>query len=213
MRDRFHHELDQLRDRVVDLITLVEDSVELATRGLLTADRSAAESVISKDLLIDDLCRHVERTATELQIRQQPVARDLRLIFVIQRVVTDIAHCGDLTRSIAKLTRRHYPGRVVPPPMEETIAEMADSARKLLRRAGCTLCNQDASVTRELEPDDGRVAELHRALLCETIANTNCGAVDAAIDVALCGRYYERIADHAVAIASQIVYLSTGEHV
>lgn len=213
MRDRFHQDLDDLGDQVACLINQVHDAVELATGALLEADRVAAESVIANDLIIDALCRRIEDTAIELQLRQQPVARDLRLLLVTQRVVADLERSGDLAKNIAKQTRRRYPERVVPLHLEQTIAQMAASAGSLLQKAGRIFSEQDLLLARQLGADDDQVDDLHRALLREVVASTGSGAVEAAVDLTLCGRYYERIADHAVVIAHQVIYLSTGQHV
>jgi phosphate transport system protein len=212
MRDRFHQQLDRVVDSVVGLIGQVEDAVSLATRALLDADRVTAESVISNDLAIDDLCRKIEDDATELLLREQPVASDLRLLLVTQRIVADLERSGDLAKNIAKQARRRYPNKVVPQQMEQTIAEMAAAAGSLLRKASQIFAERDLDLARELEADDDRVDDLHRALLREVVASTGSGAVEAAVDLTLCGRYYERIADHAVVIAHQVIYLSTGDH-
>lgn len=212
MRDQFHDDLDQLTNRVVDLLDAVEDAVGAATAALLNADLAAAEEVISRDLAIDALGREIEATAITLQLRQQPVARDLRLLLVIQRTVADLERAAALAKHIARQARRRYPAHVVPAALCSTIADMADAAKELLSKAGAIFTAQDAVLARELETDDDRIDELHRALLREVVARTGDGAVETAVDLTLCGRYYERFADHAVAIARQVIYLATGEH-
>lgn len=213
MRDQFHDDLDHLAAQVADLFAAVEEAIGTATTALLTSDLKAAESVISNDLAIDALCRDIEASAIELQLRQQPVARDLRLLLAIQRIIADLDRSGELAKHIAKQARRRYPNQVVPDALRPTVAEMGNAAKELLHKAGAIFTDRDPVQARELKTDDDRIDELHRELLREVVASTGDGAVEAAVDLTLCGRYYERFADHSVAIARQVIYLATGEHV
>lgn len=211
MREQFHQDLHQLGVQVNELIARVESAIRLATQALLDGDLTAAESVIGDDATIDALCRDIESSAIGLQVRQQPVARDLRLLLVVQRVVADLERSGDLAKNIAKQARRRYPNRVVPDHLRPTVAEMGESAAAILHKAGVVFAAQDAALAQELERDDDHIDDLHRELLRQIIAGTGSDLVETTVDLTLCGRFYERFADHAVAIANQVVYLSTGE--
>lgn len=211
MREQFHNDLEQLAARVGELIARVESAIRIATQALLDADLSAAESVIGSDSTVDALCRDIEAEAIELQVRQQPVARDLRLLLVVQRVVADLERSGDLAKNIAKQARRRYPKHVVPDNLRQTVADMGESAAAILHKAGVVFAEQDATLAKELETDDDHMDELHRQLLRQIVAGTGSDEVETTVELTLCGRFYERFADHAVAIARQVVYLSTGE--
>jgi len=211
MRDRYHNDLDKVVDRVLELFGLVEDSIGEATVALLDADRDAAESVIAKDLAVDALCREIEATAIELQMRQQPVAYDLRLLLSTQRIVADLERSGDLAKNIAKQARRRHPDVVVPEAMRDTVEAMGQAAGELIRKAAQVFANQDATLARQLDAEDDHMDALHRSLLAKVIASTGTDPVDTTVDLTLIGRFYERFADHAVAIARQVVYLATGE--
>lgn len=207
----FQQDLDNLVAQVIETIKLVENSMGLATQALLDADQVLAEKAIDNDAAIDVRCREIEGVLVELQMRQQPVASDLRLLLATQRILGDLERSGALAKNVAKQVRRRYPDHVVPERMRETVAEMGDTAVSLLNKAGLVFAEQDEALARELEADDDHMDTLHRALLQQVIAGTGTDPVETTVDLTLCGRYYERFADHAVAIARQVIYRSTGE--
>lgn len=211
MRDRYHNDLDKVVDKVLELFALIEESISDATFSLLDADRDVAEAVIAKDIGIDALCRDIEAIAIELQMRQQPVAYDLRLLLATQRIVADLERSGDLAKNIAKQVRRRHPDLVVPERMRDTVEAMGQAAGSLLHKAHLVFANQDAELARQLDVEDDHMDALHRSLLGQVIASTRTEPVDTTVDLTLIGRFYERFADHAVAIARQVIYLSTGE--
>lgn len=211
MRERYQSDLDSIVSRLETLFDLVEVAIENATRSLLAADRTLAESVIAEDLAVDDLARDIETAAIQLQMRQQPVASDLRLLLSTQRIVADLERSGDLAKNIAKQARRRHPDHVVPEHLRLIVEGMGKSAKGLLSQARLVFVTQDAELARGLDDEDDQMDALHRDLLAKVIGSTQTESVETTVDLTLIGRFYERFADHAVAIARQVVYLSTGE--
>jgi len=211
MRDRYHNDLDKVVDRLLELFGNVERAIAQATRALLEADHELAGQVVASDHAVDALCREIEAIAIDLQMRQQPVAYDLRLLLTTQRILADLERSGDLAKNIAKQARRRHPDQVVPEQMRDTVAAMGKAAETLLNKARLVFENEDAELARRLDVEDDYVDALHRDLLAQVIASSRTESVETAVDLTLIGRFYERFADHAVAIARQVVYLSTGE--
>ena len=211
MRDRYHNDLAKIVDRVLELFDLVEAAITQATEALLDQDRVAAEDVITRDASVDAVCRDIEAAAIDVQVRQQPVASDLRLLLAVQRIVSDLERSGDLAKNIAKQARRRYPDIVVPEPMRETVVAMGAAAADLIRKAAEVFVNQDAALARQIESEDDHMDALHRSLLAQVISSNRSDPVETTVDLTLIGRFYERFADHAVAIGRQVIYLSTGE--
>ena len=211
MRDRYHNDLAKIVDRVLELFDLVEVAITQATEALLDQDRVAAEDVITRDASVDAVCRDIEAAAIDVQVRQQPVASDLRLLLAVQRIVSDLERSGDLAKNIAKQARRRYPDVVVPEPMRETVVAMGAAAADLIRKAAEVFVNQDAALARQIESEDDHLDALHRSLLAQVISSNRSDPVETTVDLTLIGRFYERFADHAVAIGRQVIYLSTGE--
>ena len=89
---------------------------------------------------------------------------------------------------------------------------MSQVAEQLVAKTGSVIAKQDVEAALQLERDDDEMDRLHRALFTELLDVASPYGIEAAIDVTLVGRYYERFADHAVAVARRVVYLVTGQH-
>ncbi|MEU6670420.1 phosphate signaling complex protein PhoU [Streptomyces sp. NPDC046727] len=212
MREHYHEELESITDGLVEMANLVGSAMGRATAALLDADLQLAEDVISKDDSVDELQRHLENRAIALLARQQPVATDLRIVVTSLRMSADLERSGDLAQHVAKLARLRHPERAVPPDLRRTILEMGQLAQRLMAQAAEVLITHDVDAARRLEQDDDRMDELHRAIFQHLMDDRWHHGVQTAVDATLVGRYYERFADHAVAVAQRVVYLVTGEY-
>jgi phosphate transport system protein len=212
MRDAYHEELDSIGDSLVEMTRLAGSAMARATTALLDADLTLAESVIAADDQIDILQHSLDDRAFDLLARQQPVAGDLRTIITSLRMSADLERMGDLARHIAKVARRRYPQSAVPPELRGTIVEMGLIAEALVAKVGSIIAARDIEAALELDSDDDEMDRLHRTLFKSLLDDKWKHGVEAAVDVTLCGRYYERFADHAVSVAKRMVFLVTGEH-
>ena len=213
MRDQYHDELDAITSSLVDITRLSGSAINHATQALLDADIQAAESVISGDAAIDQLYADIESRAMDLLARQQPVASDLRAIVTSLRMVADIERMGDLALNIAKVARRRYPASAIPAPLHATVLEMGQVAQRIVTKCSSVIAGRDLDAAAELERDDDVMDDLHRRLFTALLDPHWSGGIESAIDVTLCGRYYERFCDHAVSVARRVIYLVTGERV
>jgi phosphate transport system protein len=139
------------------------------------------------------------------------VATDLRTVVTTLRMITDMERMGDLARHIAKVARMRFPTSAVPPELRDTIRDMGSVAGQIVAKAAAVIATQDAERAVELESDDDVMDALHRRLFTALLSDDWQHGVEPAIDITLIGRYYERFADHAVALARRVVYLVTGE--
>ncbi len=213
MRDAYHDDLAAISTSLVEMANLAGSAMSRATTALLDADLTLAEMVITADDLIDELYRESEAKAFDLLARQQPVASDLRIIVTSLRMVADLERMGDLALHVAKIARRRYPSSAVPPELRSTVLEMGHTAEEIVAKAGSVIASRDLEMAVELERDDDVMDALHRDLFTALLSDTWEHGVEAAIDITLAGRYYERFADHAVSVARRVVYLVTGERV
>src|SRR5262249_42941051 len=164
MREMFHEELEKFSAAVVDMTNLVSAALDRATRALLDADVTLAESVISSEDEIDAAYDELEDKAVELLARQAPVAGDLRTIVAGLRGVADLERMGGLARHIAKITRLRYPACAVPDGLRGTVSEMSAAALTMAQKAAEVVASRDVQRARELEVDDDRVDALRREL-------------------------------------------------
>jgi phosphate transport system protein len=213
MRDAYFDQLDTIVDDLVTMTHEVQEAVARATQALLTADAEIAEKVISDDAAIDAARERVENKSFELLALQQPVASDLRMLVAALRMVADLERMGDLSVHVAKVARLRVPQVAVPEEMVPTIERMAMVAEKMVGTVAGIIAERDVDGARKLEEDDEEMDSLRRSSFRLMLDDSWPYGVEPAVDIALLGRYYERIADHAVSLARRLVYLVTGETV
>lgn len=210
MRDVFHEQLDAVFGDLATICGQVETAVVQATKALLEADVEVAERVISGDEVIDRARVEVEEKCFELLSLQQPVATDLRVVVAALRMVTELERMGDLSVHVAKIARMRVPEVAVPGEIRPTVARMAEVAGDMVHRVRQIIVDRDVSAAIELGRDDEIMDQLRRAGFAQLLGDDWAHGVEAAVDIALLGRYYERIADHAVSIANRVVFVVTG---
>jgi len=213
MREHFHDDLQSLSDVLVEMTRLVGSAIARATMALLDADLALAESVISADEQVDALQLEFEERSLALLALQQPVATDLRVIVTGLRMSADLERMGDLARHIAKVARMRHPRSAIPAELRATVLEMGQVAERIVAKTGSVIAGRDISAAAELETDDDAMDALHRRLFSAILSENWRHGIEPAVDVTLCGRYYERFADHAVSVARRVVFLVTGKRV
>ncbi len=211
MRDAFHEDLDRISDQLVEMTRLVGSAISRATTALLDADLALAETVIASDCQIDAIRADLDSLSVELLARQQPVATDLRMVVTAMHMATDLERMGDLAEHVAKVARLRYPRSAVPAELRSMIVEMDQVAARLVMKVGSIIAAKDVEGAATLADDDDRMDELHRETFRVLLGNTWNHSIEAAVDITLLARYYERFADHAVTVADQVLYLVTGE--
>jgi phosphate transport system protein len=210
MRDTFHDELDQIGAALIEMTQLVGTAMSRATTALLSADLPLAEDVVLSDEKVNALYRETEERAFDLLARQQPVASDLRVIVTGLRMVASLERMGDLAVHIAKIARLRYPNPAVPVEVRDIVKQMGVVAQNVVTKAGAVLAGHDIELAAEVERDDDAMDALHKRLFTVLLADWQHG-IEAAIDVTLLGRFYERYADHAVSLSRRVIQLVTGE--
>ncbi len=212
IRRSYHEQLDDLAHDVSRLGALAAEAIAAGTEALLEADLAAADRVITADMFLDDLTHSIEERAYRLLALQQPMASDLRRLVTILRIIHEIERVGDLIVNVAKTTRRLYPFET-PPRIRGLIARMGNQAAVQLRVALEAFAEEDAPRALALPDMDDVMDELQKDLFRAIFATGDEGeaGLHRAVQVALVGRYYERIADHAVNVGQRVAYMVTGE--
>jgi phosphate transport system protein len=210
MRDAYQEQLDELAEGLAGMCELVADALRKATRALLEQDLQLAEEVISEDIRIDEVRDAAEARAFALLALQAPVATDLRIVVSAIHGAGDIERMGDLALHVAQAARRRHPNPVLPTEIAPYFAEMGKVGVALARKAADVIRTRDLTSAAELESDDDAMDDLHRHMFSVLMGPDWTHGVAPAVDVTLLARFYERYADHAVAVARRIVYVVTG---
>lgn len=212
MRESYREDLDSVVTDLVGMTERVRTAVRLSTKALLDADLAVAEQVISDDALLDAQHDDLEARCFVLLARQAPVAGELRTIVAAMRMVADLARMGDLACHVAKIARLRYPTPAVPEGLVPNFELMARVAEEMVATAGRALSSRNAHDASKLADSDEEMDELRKSQFRILLGAEWPYSVEAAVDVALLGRYYERIADHAVIMAGRVIYVVTGNH-
>ena len=211
MRDLFQEELVGINQDVSQMADLVSKAINKATESLLFSDREIAERVIESDVLLNDLAAALDERCTVLTAKQQPVATELRSILASMRIASSMERMGDLAVHVAKSARLRYPARAVPDELVETFRTLGHLAEELTLQLSRLVTNPDVTLAQEIQKADDKVDALHRELFRIVLSPDWSHGVEAAVDVTLLSRYYERFADHAVSVARRIIHVLTGE--
>jgi phosphate transport system protein len=211
MRDAYQEQLDQLAEVLASMCATVAEAMRKATRSLLEVDLQLAEQVISEDVQVDEIRAAAEDRAFALLALQAPVATDLRIVVAAIHGAGDVERMGDLALHVAQAARRRHPQPVLPAEVAPYFAEMGRVAVALADKAGVVIRSRDLAMAAQLEEDDDAMDDLHRHMFTVLMDRSWSHGVGPAVDIALLARFYERYADHAVAVARRIVYVVTGQ--
>lgn len=211
MRAVFQQELQEVQERLVEIATLVEISIENATRAFNESNVALADAVIADDDKIDELTVNLDELAINILARQQPVARDLRIVVSALRISASLERMGDMSEHIAQLARYRFPEKVVPKTLRSTFAELGRLDVEIAKKLTLLLQTEDVRIAEQIRNDDDRIDELHLSVFEKVLSESWKGGAEDTVDSTLASRYHERFADHAVSIAKKVQYLATGD--
>lgn len=210
MRVQYHRELDSLDQDVVRLGALVENAIDRATVALVENDAVLAQKVMEGDQEIDDLFVDIDKRAFSILAQQAPVARDLRLLVSIIRAAHDLERAGDLAYNVAKVAKRRVPVAGVKH-IIGLLNDLGRASRELFGRAIDAWAKKDMGLAANVQQHDDTIDELHRNFYKELFAmGREETTLEVAMNAALVGRWFERMADHGVNITEAVQFYITG---
>ncbi len=203
--------LDEVRSDLVQMASLVTEGVGVVTQALVSNDMETAEAVIAADDALDLLNMDAEEKCFQILALQQPVAIDLRTVLTDLHMVGDLERSGDLVTNIAKAIGR-VAGVSLSQEIIDLIKQMGEQAAHLTTIAITSYDNSDADMAATVGDLDDVLDELQRKYLEQVFSNSKHGeiTIQQAVQLAVVGRFYERIGDHAVNIAERVLFLVTG---
>lgn len=211
IRKGFHQSLEEIRQEMVLMAAMVTEGIPRATEAMLAGDMTEAQAIVDGDDPLDAKSIELEETCYQQLALQQPMAGDLRSIVTALRMIAEIERSGDLVVNIAKGSRRIF-GTELTARLRGLIGQMGEEATRLFRLSIDSYVDEDAGVAAALDDLDDRLDAIHRDYIQEIFLAQNEGemTVQVAVQLALIGRYYERIGDHAVNIGERVRYMVTG---
>jgi phosphate transport system protein len=210
-RRTFHQDLAQIHGDLVRLAAMVCDAIPRATDSLLASDLDQARALIDEDAALDHIARDVEDRCYHQLALQQPMASDLRALVTALRLTAELERSGDLVVNISKGTLQMV-GQTIDPRTRGLVQAMSDEAARLFGDALTAYAENDEETGAALRGMDDTLDSVHRSFIAQILESCRAGelAIETAVQLALVGRYYERIGDHAVNIGEKVCYLVTG---
>jgi phosphate transport system protein len=211
-RRTFHQQLDEIRDEIVRLAGMAVEAIPYGTDVLLAADLMGADGLISRHPELDRRCLAAEERCYQLLATQSPVARDLRKIMTVVRMTAEVERSHGLVVNIAKAARRIY-GSPLDPKLRGLITRMSEHAHQLMKFAVDAFVESDAPLAAALDDMDDMLDLLHADFITTIFEVHATGSLElrVAVQLAMIGRFYERIGDHAVNIGQRVQYMVTGD--
>lgn len=212
VREQFQYDLQTLQQKVIELGELAKQALEVAMEGLRTRDVEKAIEVIDGDYRMDNLEEEVNDFALMLITKQQPVASDLRRIFVSIKTATDLERIADHAVNIAKATIRL--GEKEVPVSLQNLESMFKIAIDMLQNVIQAYREENLTHAKKIAEMDDEVDELYGKAIREFISSipNKPEAIGQITQLSFIARYIERVADHGTNIAENVFYLVKGKH-
>jgi phosphate transport system protein len=211
MQRHFDKDIEEIKDLLLRMGAMVEDSMSQSIRALLERDTPLAEEVIRHDDEIDQMELTIDQKTFELIAKMQPTATDLRFVATIMKITPELERIADLAQDVCE--------RVIElnrePQLRPTVQlpHLAENAQKMVRDALDSFVRGDARLARQVILHDDVVDQLteesFRTMLTYMLENPR--NISPAIRLTFIGKYFERMADGATNICEMVVYLVEGK--
>ncbi|GIW09976.1 MAG: phosphate signaling complex protein PhoU [Chloroflexi bacterium] len=210
IRTHFEQQLQELQDETLILGSMVDAAIAAAVDALKRRDLKESERVIAEDTLIDRKRWEIEQRSILVIATQQPTAGDLRVIYAIVNIITDLERMADHAEGIAKISLM-IGQSPLPKPLID-IPRMSDHARSMLRRALDAFVNRDAETAKAIALEDDLIDALYDQVYREllTIMIQDPKQITIATYLLWVAHNLERIADRVTNICERVVYTVTG---
>ena len=211
MRDYFDEQLSALKQELTKMGAACEEIIAMASHSLTGWDEDLVREVEKIGAQIDESERTIETICMKLLLRQQPVARDLRVVSAAMKMITDMERIGDQAEDIVEIV----PHMVVHADEKyPTIREMAKETMRMVTDAVDAYVRQDLALAHAVMEHDDIVDDyfcrVRQGIIDIITADPTDG--EYALDLLMIAKYFERIGDHATNIAEWVEFSVTGKH-
>ncbi|MBS3918603.1 MAG: phosphate signaling complex protein PhoU [Deltaproteobacteria bacterium] len=204
---QFQKELEELKENLLKMATLVEETIHDAVQSLVKRDSELANQTFKREKQINDMELAIDKMCLKLLALRQPMAVDLRFITSAMKIITDLERMGDQAVNIAERALSLNQEPQLKPYID--LPRMAEIAQSMVKDVLDAFVNQDSKLARSVcERDDlvdGLNDQVFRELLTYMISDQK--TITRAVHLIIVGRCLERIADHATNIAEDVIFM------
>jgi phosphate transport system protein len=210
IRSAFDQELEQLRDNVLKLGSMVDDAIGRSIQALKDRDQALSREIIADDEKINQLRFEIEEQCVSLIARQQPAARDLRFIVAAMTIALDLERMGDHAAGIATVVLRMGDQPLLKPLID--LPRMAHISQNMLRQSLDALVSGDPVEALAITRLDDEVDQLYNQIFRELISFMieDPRTVTRAMYLLFCAHNIERVADRVTNICERVAFITTG---
>jgi phosphate transport system protein len=210
MQRHFDKDIEEIKDMLLRMGAMVEDSIQQSIRALLERDALLADQVIANDDRVDLMEVQIDQRVIELIAKMQPTAVDLRFVAAVMKITPELERIADLAQDVCErvieLIREPQIKQLVQLP------RLAKDAEGMVRHALDAFVRGDVELARAVIRQDDAVDQLtvdsFRTLLTYMLEDPR--TISSAIRLTFIGKYFERMADGATNICESVVYLVEG---
>ena len=213
MVEKFHEELDKLKEDVLRMGNLAKEMLQKSVEALKRQDSKLADEVVSKKTLLAEMDEKIEKKAFRFIALYQPMAKDMRTIACCLKMITYLTRIGRYGKDIANVAKElsekpHIAKLVSIPYMAEEVCGMIDDALLAFE-------SEDLSSIKDFEERDDSIDALRYSVFreCVTYVMEDAKTIKRCAHYIIIARELERCADHACKGAEKIHYMVSGEHV
>lgn len=211
LRKTFESEIQQVKDDVLMLGSMVEQAIINTVEALKKRDLKASEEILKADKLINKKRFDIENKLMILIATQQPMAHDLRLLASTMEIISELERMGDYAKGIANINIRMGDEPLLKPLID--IPRMAQKDVDMLHRALTAFVNEDLDVAKNLPVEDDEVDALYNQIYRElmTFVIQDPKNIERANWLLWVAHNLERVADRVTNICERTIFIATGE--
>jgi phosphate transport system protein len=208
-------DLGSIRSRVLQMGGLVDSQIRRALEALTTANVGLSDEVIAGDHRVNAMEVALDGDCSQLIVKRQPAAYDLRMIFAIAKTVTDLERIGDEAQKIARMAKNIHERGGAPLPPGVDVRHATELALAMLRRALDAFARLDTVLAAEVIRDDAGIDAEFRSILRQLITYMmeDPRTISTALDIVWVAKAIERIGDHSKNMAEYVIYIVKGTDV
>ena len=204
-RQEFQRQLDTIDAKVIELLDLLAADLARAAPALLYGSKELVKVLAEHGLVIELLGPEVEKLTKTAILLQAPVASDLRFLLCVLRILPELERSHHLVVQLAARAG-HIRGEDLSPRSRELVERMGNLVSDMWRRTADSWYQRDHSAAAQVAERNNEMGKLHASLIAELSSGRMALAVT--IKMTLMAPLYERLSDHAVNIAGQVVYIA-----
>jgi phosphate transport system protein len=211
MTKHIQRQIDALKQKILDVGAMVEESVAKAISALINRDAAMAERIISDDDVIDHMEVEVEEECLKILALYQPVAADLRFVVAALKINNDLERMGDIAKNIAK--RAAWLARKDPVDLPGDFRQMAMQSQHMVKQALDAFVNADPGLARQVRGEDDGVDACRERIRDQILSQIHRkpDRVEYLMKLNSVSKHLERLADMATNVAEDVIYMVEGE--